>query len=221
MRSVNITFKHGHIYNSDTQERLIVQEDVNYILIFEKETDIQIGKFDAPAELKTGEQIKSSILSNPHVTHVKKIAEKDTQFYFFISAEDENDIDDENPTIGRHKRSIFTITLSEDLYLYSASDWKSQDLRDFGKLADCQCVVVKSEDHEMPFFEKIYAKSLTSVVKKTHIHYFGNSGSPSKNAFDSVYFQKYKDKSNTLNMLRGFSESDRVRIEEPLFQNIR
>jgi hypothetical protein len=217
MKAVNITFKHGHIYNTDTKQRLIVEEDVNYILIFEKEEDIQIGKFDEPFELRTGGQIKASILSNPCVTHVKKIADKGTHFYFYISADDENDIEVENTNRINTKHSLFTITLLEDLFLYSSSDWKNQDLKDLGKLADCQCVMDKSEDYEMPFFEKIFAKSITSVVKKTHVHYFGNSGSPSKNAFDSVYLNKSKNKSNALEVLRGFTSEHKVVRDTPLF----
>jgi hypothetical protein len=37
MRSINISFQHGHIYNSDTKERIIVEENINYIIIFERE----------------------------------------------------------------------------------------------------------------------------------------------------------------------------------------
>lgn len=212
MKAVNITFKHGHIYDSDSKQRLIIREDVNYILIFDKQSDIEIGKFEASAPLKTGSEIINSLKQSGSVTHIKKIADKGSFFYFFISESDENDADSDDNSIIWHtkKQAWFRIKLLEDLFLYSSSDFKNKELRDKGKLTSCACVVDKSEDNELPFFEEVHAKSLTSVVKKTHIHYFGNLGSPAKNAFDSVYFSKDKSKHNLLEVKRGFSNLDKV-----------
>lgn len=204
MRSINITFQHGHIYNSDTQERVIVEENINYILIFERENDIKIGKFDKPVKLRTSTEIYDEIKADPNVTHIKKLKSAGSNLYFFITEENENK--DEKP----RKHSCFRIKLLEDLFLYTSSSWKSSDLTEGGRLADCACVVDESTEDKLPFFENIYAKSVTSAYKKTHVHYFGNAGSPSKNSFDCLYLSKKKDKDNLLETLRGFKVSDKV-----------
>jgi hypothetical protein len=204
MRSINITFQHGHIYNSDTQERVVTEENINYILIFESESDVKIGKFDKPEKLRTETEIYNEINSDPNVTHIKKLKPAGTFLYFFITEENENK--DEKP----RKHSRFRVKLLEDLFLYTSNSWKSSDLTDGGRLADCTCVVDESKEDSLAFFENIYAKSVTSAYKKTHVHYFGNAGSPSKNSFDCLYLYDRKDKSYLLETLRGFKESDKV-----------
>lgn len=207
MRSINITFQHGHIYDSDTKERILVEENTNYILIFDREKDIKVGKFKEhdPKKLRTKEQIYDEIKADPNVTHIKKLRNANSHLYFFISEENENK--DDKPT----KHSCFRITLLEDLFLYTSKAWKSPELIEGGRLVDCACVVDESKNNELPFFEKIYSKSVTSAYKLTHIHYFGNAGSPSKNAFDCLYLSDKKDNSGLLETLRGFNNSDKVK----------
>lgn len=207
MRSINITFQHGHIYNSDTKERIIVEENINYILIFESENHVKLGKFDKPEIIRTETEIYNEIYADPNVTHIKKLKSAGADLYFFITEENENK--DEKT----HKHSCFRVKLLEDLFLYTSNNWKSSDLTEGGRLADCACVVVESTENKLPFFEDIYAKSVTSAYKKTHVHYFGNAGSPSKNSFDCIYLSINKDKKNLLETLRGFSEKDRVRLK--------
>ena len=200
MRSINITFQHGHIYNSDTKERIIVEENINYILIFEN--DIKVGKFDKPASLRSETDIYNEIKADLNVTHIKKLKSAGTYLYFFITEENK----DEKP----RKHSCFRVKLLEDLFLYTSNIWKSSDLTEGGRLADCACVVDESTENNLSFFENIYAKSVTSAYKKTHVHYFGNAGSPSKNSFDCLYLSKNKDKDYLLETLRGFSNTDKV-----------
>ena len=207
MRAVNITFQHGHLYDTDKGERIIIEEGTNYILIYENESDVKTVKFERNDRLKTEKEIYNDIVKDSNVTHIKKIKNRGEYLYFFISAENEN----EDSNIKSIKQSQFRIKLLEDLFLYSGKDWKSKDLIEGGKLSDCTCIVDKSENDTMLFFENILAKSVTSVVKKTHIHYFGNAGSPSKNSFDSVYTYPFKEKNYLLEELRGFNESDRIR----------
>jgi hypothetical protein len=204
MRSINITFQHGHIYNSDTQQRVIVEENVNYVLFFEREDDIKPGKFENPLKLRSTTAIYDEISSDPYVTQIKKLKSAGSSLYFFITEENENK--DEKPL----KHSCFRLTLLEDLYLYTSSVWKSSDSIKGGRLADCACVVDQSTDDQLPFFEDIYAKSVTSAYKKTHVHYFGNAGSPSKNSFDCLYLSNSKHKDNQLETLRGFEATDNV-----------
>jgi hypothetical protein len=212
MRAVNITFQHGHFYNSNTSERILVEEGVNYILIFEKETDVKVDNFEKPQSFLTAKQILNSITSDPDVTHIKKIASAGTRFYFFISEQNENNKEEEAdyPKRQSKKQSRFRITLLEDLFLYSNKTWKDKDFIEGGKLSDCACVVDESKDDELPFFEVIYAKSVNSAYKKTHVHYFGNAGSPSKNSFKSIYLSSEKHKDNLLETKRGFSDKDKV-----------
>ncbi|MFN8358577.1 MAG: hypothetical protein U0264_01565 [Candidatus Kapaibacterium sp.] len=209
MRSINITFQHGHIYNSDTQERVIVEENINYILIFETESDIKIGKFDKPTSLRSETEIYDEIKADSNVTHIKKLKPAGTYLYFFITEENENN--DDKP----RKHSCFRIKLLEDLFLYTSVSWKSNDLKKGGRLADCACVVEESSEDNLPFFEAIYAKSVTSAYKKTHVHYFGNAGSPSKNSFDCLYLSKNKDTINLLETLRGFNDKVKVARNKP------
>ena len=198
MRSVNITFQHGHIYNSDTGERLGLEEGRNYSLIYSNEADLRAKKFERQKMLRSEDQIKEEILKSEKVTHIKKLKSENSNLYFFVSETNENE---EGTSI---KRSWFRITLLEPLFLYSSSEWKSKDLIIGGKLADCACMVDKSEDEPLPFFEVIYVKSVNAACKMTHVHYFGNSGSPSKNVFNRVYLSKSKSKENSLETLRRF-----------------
>ena len=207
MRSININFQHGHIYNSDTQERVIIEESTNYILIFENESDVKIGKFDKPERIRSETEIYNEIKADPNVTHIKKLKPAGTYLYFFITEENENK--DEKSS----KHSRFRVKLLEDLFLYTSNTWKNSDLTEGGRLADCACVVDESAEDNLPFFEEIYAKSVTSAYKKTHVHYFGNAGSPSKNSFDCLYISKKKDKDNLLENLRGFNHEDKVHRE--------
>ncbi|WP_375560651.1 hypothetical protein ACE193_23640 [Bernardetia sp. OM2101] len=204
MESINITFQHGHIYNSKTKERIVLEENVNYVLFFEKESDMKIGSFDKPTKIRSAAEICDELKLDANVTHIKKLKSAGSYLYFFIKEKNENKEE------GVRKQSCFRITLLEDLFLYTSSKWKNKDSREGGMLADCACVVDESKDDELPFFERIYAKSVTSVCKMTHIHYFGNAGSPSKNSFDSVYLFDMKSKSYLLKTLRGFTDEDRV-----------
>ncbi|KOY87811.1 hypothetical protein AD998_18220 [bacterium 336/3] len=213
MRSINITFQHGHIYDSETKERVIVEENINYILIFEREEDVKPAKFDKPENIRSEREIYDKIKDDPNVTSIKKLKSAGEHLYFFIIEENENKDKDEHTL----KHSWFRITLLEDLFLYTRKDWKSKDLIEGGRLEDCACVVDESTDDTLLFFEHIYAKSVTSAYKKTHIHYFGNAGSPSKNAFDCLYLSKNKDKDNTLEILRGFDESHKIIIKNTIF----
>jgi hypothetical protein len=194
--------QHGHMYNSDTRERIILAEGVNYFLITDKEENIEIDNFAPPKRLKSKQEIFDALVAEPKVTHVKKLFDKGKELYFFIELQNQK---------GVLKQSRFKIQLLEDLFLYSRNDWKQKELISLGKLAECECVVHESEFDSLPFFENIFAKSISSACKRTHIHYFGNDGSPSKNAFDSIYISTNKSKQNLIEKLRGFTETDRIR----------
>ena len=146
MRSINVTFQHGHIYNSDTGERLELEEGRNYPLFYSDEANVKTKKFERQKMLRSEDQIKEDILRSVKVTHIKKLKSENSSLYFFVSETNENEVG------TSMKRSWFRITLLEPLFLYSSSEWKSKDLITQGKLADCACVVDKSEDETLPFF---------------------------------------------------------------------
>jgi hypothetical protein len=205
MRALNITFQHGHLYNTDTQERIIVKEGTNYILIFDKQEDIAIAKMKPPEKLLSGDELFHNIRLEKNITHIKKLASTGQHFYFHINTENEHEI-----AAGKKgkKASSFRITLLEDLYLYACSDW-NEDLRTNGKLYDCACMVDESKNSTLPFFETIYAKSVNQAIKLTHVHYFGNAGSPGKNAFLTICLSPGEN-AKTLEELRGFTDKDSI-----------
>jgi hypothetical protein len=212
MKSLNITVQHGHIYNAVTGQRLLLRDGVDYTLVVAKESDIEIATFPQLPAKREAQAIHEELLAHEHVTHIKQIGKSGDLFWFHIGAQDENKSHIALPH-QKVKHAWFRIRLIEDLFLYSSSDWKGEDLIKGGKLADCACVVDHCEYMTLPFFEPIPAKSLTSVVKKTHIHYFGNMGSPSKNAFDCIYGQRDKSTRYLLENKRGFAEADRVNVK--------
>lgn len=202
MDSIKIDYYHGHFYNSETKERLVLTEGAKYLLTYSDKASINVEFFQPPVKLRDENEMKDEILSDPNITHIKKIKLQGDLLYFFIS---NNSLKENNEQL---KESWFRIRLLEDLFLYSCKNWKNIELIEKGKLFDCQCVVERSESEELPYFENIYAKSITSAVKITHIHYFGNVGSPSKNSFDSIFLSKNRDKFNSLDVLRRFTEKD-------------
>jgi hypothetical protein len=204
MNSINITFQHGHIYNSVTKERIILEENLDYVIVFEKESNIKVTGFDKPTKLRSAAEICNEIQADPNVTHIKKLKSAGSFLYFFIKEVNENKDD------KLRKHSFFRIKLLEDLFLYRSIGWTNRSLIKGGVLADCACVVDESTEDELPFFEHIYAKSVTSAYKKTHVHYFGNAGSPNKNSFDCLYLSEMRIKSNLLKTLRGFTDKDKV-----------
>ncbi len=214
MYSKNIIFQHGHIYDAETEKRILVKEGISYILVLQNVDNAEESQFQ---EIKgnTNKQIVENIEKIENLTHYRQIASKGSYLYFSLSEKDENKTNIEKQRVDdkkQIKKSRFRIKLLEDLFLYSCKHWSKKLARD-GKLFGCACVVDESENDKLVFFEKIYAKSIASVYKKTHVHYFGNEGSPSQNTFDSIYFSDNKAKPNyfhsLLENIRQFTDSDK------------
>ena len=204
MESIKIVYYHGHLYNAKTKERIVLKEGSEYLIALNDINSITTESFEPPKQIRNGSEIFEEIRGFTGVSHIKKIKSKNDFLYFYISNLFSQKIS------KQAKESWFRIRLMEDLFIYSCAGWKNRDLVNKGKLADCHCVVDKSERQELAFFENIYAKSITSAIKRTHIHYFGNMGSPSKNSFDSIYINMKRDNENSLEVLRGFSANDKV-----------
>lgn len=210
MHSKNIIFQHGHIYDAETKKRILVKEGIPYVILLQSINNVEESTFQK-IEGKNTTDIVKEIEKLEGLTHYKKIASKDSTLYFHLSEKDENKTGTEK-NIGNDdkqvKKSSFTITLLEDLFLYSRKHWSKKLIED-GKLFDCACVVNESKDNELLFFEPIYANSIASVYKKTHVHYFGNEGSPSQNTFDSVCFLNETNTLCVLEYKRRFTDADK------------
>ena len=206
MYSKNIIFQHGHIYDAETKKRIIVKEGVACILLLQNANNFKIEEFKKLEGQET-KIITTELEKLKYLTHYKKIASKGSKLYFSLKEKNENDTE-------YSKKSRFTIELLEDLFLYSCKHWSKKLIED-GKLFDCACVVNESEDDKLNFFESIYSSSIASVYKKTHVHYFGNEGSPSQNTFDSVYFLDENNTYQPLECKRRFTDIDKYIKKKP------
>jgi hypothetical protein len=175
--------------------------------MYNQDGDVKVAQPEPRSVPRTEQEIRDDLTRNPDITHLKKILAKDSNLYFYIKQANEND------KSKSWKSAWFRITLLEDLFLYSNQTWKGKDLIKSGKFRDCACIVDRGtydNNDPVPFFEQIYAKSVNAVYKKTHVHYFGNEGSPNANVFDTIYFKPQKDKNFLLNTKRGFGDDNMV-----------
>ncbi len=211
MHSKNIIFQHGHIYDADTKKRILAKEGISYVLLLQSASNVEEVQFQKITGRLTKDIIEE-IEGLEGLTHYKEIAPKGSKLYFHLSEKDENKTKTEENGNKQMKNSWFTITLLEDLFLYSRKHWSKKLVED-GKLFDCACVVNERENDEILFFEPIYANSIASVYKKTHIHYFGNEGSPSQNTFDSIYFLDKNNYRCALEDKRRFTDADKKPTE--------
>ncbi|WP_375417502.1 hypothetical protein, partial [uncultured Hymenobacter sp.] len=83
----------------------------------------------------------------------------------------------------------FHIELREPLHIYAplhnVPDLDGDIPKDYGKLLDCRCVVLPLQNAEkFPYAEPVFADSVNEAIKNAHVHYFGNSGSPGRSAFN-------------------------------------
>lgn len=199
MNKIIITSHHGHLYDAESGKRIRLKEGANYRLEVLGEHFLEGAAFRRERNTATEEELKSAILSQKEIYFLKKVFDRGTNLYFRI----EKALED-----GSLKGSWFVIELLEDLFVYSKS---KEDAHKKGRLFQCQCAVINCFDQELPFFESIYANSLSDIYKKTYVHYFGNQGSPNANVFEKIYIHPNTNPTYLLKNFRGFSEADIIK----------
>ena len=216
MKGLWIEFRHGHVYNLKTGERLLIKEGAKYILLAENDNDDFAPVVIEKPIPKTSAELLRSLRNEEKFTHARKIRAAGDLLYFFITHREKNQWGQEEEV----KRATFKLRLLEDLYVYRKNtatskplpkNDESKDDEYEGMLYDCICVVESSENDKMAFFEPLYSPSINMAYTKTYIYYFGHLGSSSgRDVFGNIYTKNQKKKENLLEHLRRLTKQDEI-----------
>lgn len=183
MKSIDVIYKLGNLYNRETQKRIILADGAPMAIVVNPEDVLDQDPNLTPETPQTAQEKESEI--RLHVSKERgalywKVFDAGKKLYFQISAgvRQRNNVT-EKITLA------FELTLLEDLYIYNKKE-EPKDARFF----ECQCLVSCCLDESFLFFEPTYAKSLNDAYTKTYELYFAMFGKSTANAFDRFFESK-------------------------------
>lgn len=186
MKAYDIVYKYGHLYDKNTQKRLIIKDGAKITITIDTkdllEKDPNIIEMEILNNEKKEMQIKefSDRLGMKSFTKILSAGEF---LYFRIKAGVRKGDEQTEPF-----QSVFRVRLLEDLYVYN----KTKDVTDVS-FFECQCEVEKCMT-ELEFFESIRAASLNDAYTKTYELYFAMFGKSTANAFKRFFLDASLEK---------------------------
>jgi hypothetical protein len=184
MKSYNIIYKNNKFYDAATNQRIYPKDGSQILIAGNDEIFMTFDPLNIPAETTLTSELK--------LEEVKKIKNLDKHVMILGAGTrlsfEFNLTKRKNEAEEMHYK--FTLTLQEDLYLHSCSNWKPRKLPE---LCSCYCIVDTDNRGNVPYFEPIYAQSVNEALSKTRQFYFPNQGTPGA----SVYVTVKRAESNT------------------------
>ncbi len=205
MEIIKAIFKFGHFYDPQTNKRILIREGAEAGLVLEK-PDQRGLPTEHPVALRSSNTLFQKLKDDSNVQGAQLVKSAGECLYFRFTIEYKKEGDEfggkYESFLGlkkEEKRFVhykFEVELLEDLYFY---------LTDKGKIQtyDCACKLKREFEGDIgPFFEPLFANSLTDIYRNTVVHYFAYKRSGSNNAFESFYADRGCEKRDKLEELR-------------------
>lgn len=191
MKTFNAVYKYGHLYDRDTNKRLLLKDDIKLVVVIDsEETDLyrvdpKNNPDDEGNQPRSAEKILEQI-KDEHYNRVEKVANRGEYLYFTIKAGERDE---------QKRRSFnccFRVQLLEELYMV----WKTASVNELGEFfskdnQSCSCVVDQLEYGEIDgrYFERVYGSSLSDVRTLTYEMYFSRFGRSGVNIYKVLLSQ--------------------------------
>ncbi len=194
MKSILAIHKFGHLYNTETQKRILLEDDANICITVQREhileKDPSIAQKNEPVDSKT----KSIELHTKYgyITPYWLIKKAGESLFFKISGFVPKRNGDEAFLLE------FRLELLEDLYIYN-----KKDRPEMAQLFPCKCAILECLTDNFEFFEPVHGDSLNKARTKLHELYFSRVVNPASNAFLQFFIDReYENRNNNLAALR-------------------
>lgn len=186
MKPIEAIYRHGRLYDLNTQQSINLREEAKIILIVDSANHLNANDpYIAPTEIRTPEQVLKEVQQAGYYEY-RKVFNREQKLYFTITA-GHRDAD-------RTQRVTcqFEVTLLEELYLRRGSADQNE-----GKFhPTCHCVVSDClTPNVLPRFEPVYVDSLNQAYTKTYETYFARFGSSAANIYDKLFTNPEQTKS--------------------------
>jgi hypothetical protein len=195
MKAINAIYKHRHLYDSKTGQRIILNENSEVSITVQDNALLKTDPYNPPHKaLLTSEELLSNIKFK-RLFH-KLLFKKGTKLWFNIKAGVK--VNKSKSTTGSNKEEDkivdagavyqLEIELNEDLYWVSKH--KEPPLAD---VFECACTVVGESSNAIEFFEPIYATSLNQAYTRTFEFYFPLYASANANIYKKISRKQHYD----------------------------
>ena len=203
----DLHYHNGHFYDPNTRHRVVLRDGIELQLTALPEAFMPFepaGDAYDPRQLRTEADIRHELDHDPKVGSYSLLLPAGAELHFALHPP--------KPPVPEAKVAEYTfeVRLDEPLFVYrrpvappSLSGKPKpapKTSADPGSLVDCRCQVYRAyrsgQGHDdapnrLLYFEKVYARSLNSLIKNTYVHYFQNAGAPGRSAFDVMYFETH------------------------------
>jgi hypothetical protein len=200
MKNLNVIYKHGHLYDTVTQKRLILKDGATFSLqgdntnfLFEDELNLPFSD----AQIRNSSEVLRSLKSDKDLKSYYLLLPVGSKLSFRIGIS-KTKTEDEN------REHYFEVTLLEDLLMYLKIGVK-EDIKP--SLFECNCVVNKNLYESVEFFENIYASSVNNAFGKTCMMYFANQRSSAANVFNV-----FEHEGEKLKVMRDSGERNMITV---------
>ncbi len=194
MKNLNIKYKHGHLYDITTGQRIHLEDGAIFALQGDSSNFMEqdpLNNAVPDSRIRNYEEIKSAVLNQKKLKSYAKILDAGTKLQFTIGIT-------KTKTKEEARRYHFVCELLEDLYLYKKNGWKNNTP---AALFECHCVVSENPSDNVEFFEKVYGVSLSNLFEKTCMLFFSNQRSSAGSAFNE--FSLLNNSKITIDVLRS------------------
>lgn len=195
MKAIDVIYKFGHLYNRETQERILIEDGAQVSIVINTENILKEDPSIAQKEKPLNSESKVLELANKFgsTTPYWLLKKSGDSLFFKISGF----------VPKRHGNESFLLEfrmeLLEDLYIYN----KKRDRPEMAQLFPCKCVISDCLTNNFEFFEPVYGDSLNKARTKLHELYFSRVVNPASNAFREFFIERnYHEKNNKLEALR-------------------
>lgn len=195
MKSIDAIYKFGHLYNRETNQRILIEDDAEVSIVLQPEQvldeDLSIGQKGEPlsTELKAAQLKHKYGTATPYWLFRKSGESLFFKIAGFIPKR----------TGSEEFLLEFRMKLQEDLYLYN----KKEDRPEMAQLSPCKCAILECLTNNFEFFEPVYGDSLNKARTKLHELYFSRVVNPASNAFREFFVDRnFYNKQNSLEALR-------------------
>lgn len=190
MKAINAIYKYRHLYNVETGERLIIDENAEVSITLLEPSLLKQDPYNPPhKKLRSREEIISGFEADKKF--YMPFLDRGSKLWFRVNAGEKvikRKASGTNPESSDHEDFVnnkdaflFEIELNEDLFWISNTD-------DFKKseVSPCACTVVRECYNHLRFFERIYAPSLNQAYTKTYEFYFPMYASANASIYNKI-----------------------------------
>jgi hypothetical protein len=169
MHSLEVIHRNGFFYRKENNKRLAFKNNVEYTIVSMHKDSVSDVSAESNLAARCSGDLINEIQSKKDVSWFHNVLSKGSILNFNIKVEGH--------------LVIFKVLLEEDQYIIKKRSHQRAD----PILYPCKATLQKIEPESLLALEPIIGSSLNELYKKVYVHYLGNNGNPSCNAFTKFY----------------------------------